>query len=355
MNSYFKPAFAAVTFLLSLNIIFPSCSKSSPPDPKPEIPDTRSWHVSTLAGTGAIGHGNGDAEFAAFELMQGIAADASGNVYVSDKQRIRKISNGQVTTYAGKGSAANQSFGNVFGLAVNKQGVIYVIEGPRIRKISSPTSDEFLAGTGTYEYKDGTGTDAGFYEIFNLVLDKDENLILPDYDANFNHVLRKVTPTGVVTTLPLTDNTGISSGSTASAGYLSAITIDPSGNIYYSSAKNQMIKKRDVSGNVTAFAGTDAFGVEDGKGTAARFMGITGLACDPAGNIYVAQFSTHSIRKITPSGDVTTIVGVNGPGSIDGHTDSARLKRPIGLAVDKDSALLIVDQGNYQIRKMFRK
>src|SRR5690606_28470269 len=159
----------------------------------------------------------------------GIAADGSGNVYVSDRQRIRKISNGQVTTYAGKGSTANQSFGNVFGLAVNKQGIIYVIEGARIRKISSPASDEFLAGNGTYEYKDGTGTNAGFYEIFNLVLDKDENIILPDYDVNFNHVLRKVTPSGVVTTMPLTDNTGISSGSTSSGGYLSAITIDPSG------------------------------------------------------------------------------------------------------------------------------
>ncbi|WP_336514800.1 SMP-30/gluconolactonase/LRE family protein [Pollutibacter soli] len=354
MTPYLRTASVAVIIFLSLHII--SCSKPSDPnpepEPQPEVPDPRSWYASTVAGVGMQGNLNGPAQSAAFGIMEVITADAAGNIYVGDNQSIRKISNGQVTTFAGKGSGGNQAFGLIDGIVVNKQGIIYDVEGPMIRKINSDASDVYFAGTGTYEYKDGIGTNAGFRQIYHIALDKDENLILPDYDLNQNQILRKITPSGVVTTLPLIDNTGFSSGSTASLIYITCIAIDPSGNIYYSSAKNQMIKKRDLNGNVTAFAGTDAFGTEDGQGTAARFMGITGMTCDASGNIYVAMYSTHSIRKITPSGKVTTIIGVNGPGAIDGHTDSARLKRPMGLAVDKNGAVLIVDQGNFKIRKL---
>jgi NHL repeat len=351
MKSILRPE-SVLTFLLYSFILFiSSCSKS--PAVSPDVPDTRQWYVSTYAGTGASGRADGSALSSTFSLCSNIALDTAGNLYVADKHWIRKISKGQVTTIAGRGMAEQVlPYGNIFDLAVNKAGQIFNIEYSLIRKINSISENTVFAGSLMIQYKDGVGQDAAFYEIYNLAMDRDENLIIPDYDRDYNTRIRKVTPAGVVTTLPVTDNTGINPVKTASGAILPAVTVDPSGNIYYTSANTTLIKKRDTQGNVTIFAGDETIGSVDGKGTAARFNPILAMTCDASGNIFLVENFTHTVRKITPDGTATTLAGKSGPGFLDGNASVAMFVYPTDIAVDKSGALYIADAGNNRIRKM---
>ena len=105
---------------------------------------------------------------------------------------------------------------------------------------------------------------------------------------------------------------------------------------------------------VSRLAGS-AYGIgfEDGTGTAARFTSPLGAAVDASGNLYVGDASNHTIRKVTPSGVVTTLAGRAGaPGSADGPGSLARFNYPSGVAVDGSGNVFVVDGGNYTIRKV---
>jgi sugar lactone lactonase YvrE len=113
-----------------------------------------------------------------------------------------------------------------------------------------------------------------------------------------------------------------------------------------------MIKKADVNGNVTIFAGAPDLGLVDGKGTAAKFHSISALSFDNDGNLYVADLVNHAIRKITPDGTVTTLVGKNGQGFVDGNSDIAKLHYPSDLVIDKNGIIYFTDAGNGLVRKL---
>src|ERR1051325_656413 len=99
------------------------------------------------------------------------------------------------------------------------------------------------------------------------------------------------------------------------------ITIDSGGNVFVADSENFTIRKISPAGDVTTFAGqAGSQGSSDGFGSAARFSFPAGLAVDLSDNIYVADFGNHTIRKITPNGDVSTLAGLAGnPGSVDGQ------------------------------------
>jgi len=131
------------------------------------------------------------------------------------------------------------------------------------------------------------------------------------------------------------------------------VAVDAAGNLYISDSRNSTIRKITSDGIVSTLAGlAGSAGSDDGNGGAARFNGPGQLAVDGAGNIYVADYSNCTIRKITPAGDVTTLAGLAGsPGSADGTGSGARFRFPYGVAVDNAGNVYVGDQNN-TIRKI---
>ena len=103
---------------------------------------------------------------------------------------------------------------------------------------------------------------------------------------------------------------------------------------------------------VTTFAGGDAAGFVDGKISGARFNNPSGLALDAEGNLFVADFSNHCIRKITPGGVVSTFAGTGVPGAVNGFRLSATFNHPYGLAIDREGNIYVGDVDNHRIRKI---
>jgi sugar lactone lactonase YvrE len=172
-----------------------------------------------------------------------------------------------------------------------------------------------------------------------------------------NHTIRKITASGVATTLAgaaLNPGTADGTGSAARFKYPYGVAIDGSGVLYVSDQYNHTIRKITPAGLVTTLAGLPGYhGSANGMGTAARFHNPAGVAVDAAGNVYVADQSNHAIRKITPAGLVTTLAGqAFSPGSADGAGSTARFENPAGIAVDAAGMVYVADQDNRTIRKI---
>lgn len=242
-------------------------------------------------------------------------------------------------------------FGNIAGLTVDQQGNVYDIEYNVIRKTQSTTNTSAFAGQLLEGYQDGLGTSADFNLIFNLAIDTGGNLYVPDYDMSNVFHLREINPNGQVTTLTLQDNTGVSGNGLPNYHYLYAVAVNPKGGLYITCNGNSMIKKIDAQGNVTVFAGW-TIGFTDGPGNTALFGTITGMACDTAGNLYVADATNNAIREVTPTGMVSTIAGNGTAGYLDGDSTNTEFFNPFGIAVDKNGALYVTDELNYRIRRL---
>jgi uncharacterized repeat protein (TIGR01451 family) len=168
--------------------------------------------------------------------------------------------------------------------------------------------------------------------------------------------VRKITPAGVVTTLaglagnhdPYTDGTG----SNARFGNLFGIAADSAGNVYVADNSYYTIRKITPAGVVTTLAGAPGIsGSADGTGSAARFSSPRGIAIDSAKNLYVSDQNNQTIRKINPAGVVTTLGGVGGSyGIADGTGPSARFVNPAGIAVANSGILYVADTYNHEIR-----
>jgi hypothetical protein len=351
LKTRFAFFFAGLIFLVA------ACSKNSTA-PKPVVPPplTKKWVVSTVAGSATPGFRDGDSTQVQFNDAQGIVTDNNGNLFVGDRGNfsVRQVTyTGHVTTYASNNiTNPSPAFGNIYSLARDNQGNLYTIEGNLIRKIASPSNSAIFAGSLLANYSNGTGANAAFYLIGNLTIDNQGNIFLPDYDTKDNFLLRKVTPGGVVTTLPLQDNTGISSNGLPSYHYLYAIAVDLSGNIYVTGNGNCLIKKVDPAGNVTVLAGAGNIGFTDGKGRSAQFFNISGMTCDASGNLWVCDGGNQAIRKVTPDGTVTTIAGTGTMGYSDGVGTQALFNFPYGITVDNNGVIFVMDTENNRVRKL---
>ncbi|WP_413944110.1 hypothetical protein [Bdellovibrio sp. HCB-162] len=329
---------------------------------------TPSGVVTTFAGTpGTSGSTDGTGTAAKFSAPTGAAIDASGNIYVAEQSNriIRKITpSGVVTTFAGTagasgsadGTGAAAQFGSPKGLAVDSLGNIYLADASNytIRKMTSAGVVTTLAGTaGASGNTDGTGAAARFFNPTGLAVDSSNNVYVTDSN---NHTIRRITPAGVVTTFAGTAGVSGSADGTGSAArfyYPTGLAIDPSDNIYVADG-NHTIRKVTSSGVVTTLAGTaGASGRVDGTGAAARFNGPLGLTLDSSGNIYVSDSNNNTLRKITPSGVVTTFAGAAQIiGSADGSGAAATFNNPYGLTIDSSGNIYATDAVNYTIRKI---
>ena len=209
-----------------------------------------------------------------------------------------------------------------------------------------------LAGSGTTGSVNATGPAASFNSPTGTCVDAAGNVYVAD-QANF--LIRKITSAGVVTTLAGSGTSGTvnATGTSASFDNPFGVCVDASGNVFVSDQNNHTIRKITPSGLVTTFAGqVGAPGAVDATGTAASFNYPRGLCIDGSGNIYVADFFNHSIRKITPAGVVTTVAGTGLSGNVDATGTSASFNRPSGVCIDGAGNLFVADQLNHRIRKI---
>jgi sugar lactone lactonase YvrE len=315
--------------------------------------------VSTFAGSTARGSADGTGAAARFNAPQALVVNRSGSVYVadSDNNRIRKITpDGIVTTFAGSGisgwadgTGAAARFTWPYGVAVDGSGNVYVADGTAIRKITPEGVVRTLAGGGAnIGSADGTGADASFTGPAGLVVDAGGNVYVADF---YNNMIRKVTPEGVVTTLAGSTTAGSFDGVGATASFDGpvAVELDAAGNLYVADYYTCLIRKITPKGIVTTLAGSTC-GFADGSGAAAGFYGPYGLAIDASGYLYVADYLNNRIRRITPDGVVSTIAGSGVPGAADGTGIAAEFDAPTDVAVDAEGNLYVTS-GN-SIRKI---
>lgn len=195
---------------------------------------------------------------------------------------------------------------NPLGVTVDAAGNIYVADDTRVRKISPSGVVTTIAGNGARASVDGTGINATFSSAFKLTLDGNGNLYVID-----GQMIRKISPNGVVSSLAGQANGAIGAadgnGANASFNAPSGIVVDASGNLYVADSENNEIRKISPAGQVSTFAGSTTAGYADGTGQNARFNLPTALTIDAGGNLYVGDYNNRSIRKITPDGTVSSI------------------------------------------------
>ena len=315
--------------------------------------------VTTLAGSpGTWGATDATGAAARFAAPLHLAVDAAGDVFVADSANgaIRKITAaGVVTTF--DLSAADPVVNAPSGIAVTSDGqTIYFSDRGNnvVRRIVGSGAVSVFAGdprrSGT---ADGQGSAARFYEPAGLALDGAGNLYVAD---SRNHTIRKITAAGAVTTLAGT--AGVP-GTTDAAGLAAqfhlprAVAVDAAGNVFVADAGNHTVRRIAASGAaVTTLAGTaERAGSAIGTGAAAQFDLPAGLAALADGTLYVADSRNHAIRRITTAGVVTTFAGV-APGSTDGTGAAARFRQPRALACDGAGNLYVADTLNSTIRKL---
>jgi len=338
--------------------------------------------ISLLAGgLGGAGNIDGIGAGARFNAPTGVAADAAGNIYVADSQNhtIRKITPaGVVTTYAGRSGLPGSTDGAASEAQFNSPGSIascgnnlFVVDASNftIRRIFTPTGEvSTLAGAvGQQGYVDGTGSAARFSEVHGIACDPLGNVYVGDNDNgnndgfSANTVIRKITmPEGVVTTFagglrvfsgPL-DGTGIA----AKFVSITSMAADPAGNLYVGDFRC-IRKVTTPAAVVTTFVNGDTQCAAAVGGVIASLGSVLGLALDASGNLYVAdkpEFSGGAVHKITPAPQLTTIAGTNQPvsGSADGTGTAAQFRTLSGLAVDASGDVIGADTGNSTIRRI---
>jgi len=310
--------------------------------------------VSTIAGSpGQTGAADGAGANARFNGPEGLAVDPAGNLYVADTagSSIRKISPaGDVSTFA--------SLSNPTGIALDPAGNLIVsCRNGIVRKVSPVGGVTFVAGDpnqiGTH---DGNGSTVRFSALEGIALDAAGNAYVADRD---NNAIRKITPDATVTTFvgaSLTVSFGYvdATGPNARFGRLSDLAVDTAGNVFVADPDNHCVRKVTPAGAVTTYAGSPGnIGSADGAAAIATFVRPAGIAVDAAGNVYVADADYCVIRKISTAGIVSTIAGsALVRGSADGVGAAARFSGPCGLKVDAAGNVFVVDGLNNSVRKI---
>ena len=253
------------------------------------------------------------------------------------------------------GTGNNARLFNPTSVAVDATGTIYFADGGdhTVRKVTTGGIVTTIAGSsGQAGSLDGSGSNARFVYPYAVAVDGVGNLFVTDIG---DHTVRKVTAGGTVTTIA--GSVGVAgsldgAGAAAQFNYPQGIAVDAGGNVYVGDSNNNTIRKISPGGVVTTLAGVAGLsGIADGTGSAARFNYPSGLAVDGAGNIYVADHGSSSIRKITSGGTVTTLAGSGGvSGNTDGAASAARFDHPAAVAVDAAGNVYVIDTSNQTVR-----
>ncbi len=333
---------------------------------------TNAQMITTIAGGGTAGLGDGGAAIDC-ELFQPYftAFDLSGNLYIADQgnNRVRKInSSGVITTVAGTGiagfdgdgfAATNAKINEPLGLATDAHGNLFFSDNAnhRIRKVDPSGVITTVAGNGSTGFGgDGlAATATSLYSPHGIAVDNFGNIYICDV---LNERLRKVDASGIINTVAGTGAPGIfiegALATTSAIGQPFGVTIDESGNIFFAAQSAHRVYKVNLSGIISTVAGTGSFGYNGDNiaATTAKLNGPFNVSLDKKGNIYIADVVNSRIRRVNDQGIITTVAGkgVNGYSGDGGPATDAEMKSPVGVTCDKYGSIYISDFGNDRIR-----
>jgi sugar lactone lactonase YvrE len=326
-----------------------------PPPPPPEKKVT----VSTFAGDGTGGYLDGPLLSARFYTPSDVAISADGTLYVADYngRRIRKIKDGQVSLLAGDGNFGTRNgdgdtaqFVDPFRIEVDAGSNVYVMDqaDARVRRITPARVVSNYTGS-VSGFKDGDVSVALFKQGMGGITMGAEGAIYIDDTQNGR--IRKISATGQVSTFAGKENKGFVDGDTSVAEFLNpnAIVFDKQGNMYVADNGNYCIRKITPAGMVSRFTGMGTTGMADGGPGVAQFNYINDMVIDKNGILFICD--GDRIRKVTPTGEVSTIAG-SSTGYVDGNGPDAKFNYPAGMAIDGDGNIYVADALNNRVRKI---
>ncbi|GEM_PF-727730 len=284
-----------------------------------------------------------------------IVIDKSGTVYVVSRgqHRIYRVASGKASIYAGSGSGYKDGaltaarFNGPHGAAMHG-GELYVSDtyNYRIRNVSGGQVTT-IAGSNA-GFADGKGAKARFNQPRGITADSSGTMYVAD---TYNHRIRRVTSAGDVKTFTGSSG-GFLDGPANVARFNSPhdVAIAKNGELYVADYNNHRIRKVSTTGAVSTLAGGAVHGFVDGLKLGARFYRPTGVTFSKTGALWVADYYNSAIRKIDTAGNVTTVTGKKGYGYTNGSLGNARFARPWNLAFDAKGVALIADYNNSRVR-----
>lgn len=319
---------------------------------------SQQYTINTIAGSAGNAGFAGDSGSAVGSQLNyptGIAVDKSGNLYIADglNNRVRKISGGVISTVAGngtagytgdKGPATSAELNNPTGVALDSSGNLYIADSANnvVRMVTSSGTITTFAGNNTLGYSGdmALATGAQLSNPVGVIADSAGNVYIADAG---NNVIRQVYSGNIVT---------YAEGFTQP----DAVAVDSAGNIYVADTQGRRIVQYTNAGVYTTIAGNGygEFSGDNGPGPNAAVYDPMGLAVDASGNVYIADTFNCRIRKVTPSGIITTIAGngtlyFSGDG---GPATQAALHFPHGVAVGSSGNVYITDTVNSVVREL---
>jgi sugar lactone lactonase YvrE len=331
--------------------------------------------ITSIIGTNVAGF-NGDTlppRLTQLALPDDVAIDKWGNLYISDgnNRRIRKMKpDGTITTIAGTGESGDSGDGGPAtaatmkrpsGIAVDKNGNVFVADLflNKIRVIDASGIIRTYAGNGITGFSGdgGKAVNAKISNPYGLCVDTAGNLYFTDFGCQG---VRKVTPAGIISTIAGTGAYGFNHDNGVATAIVCnnphGVCVDKDGNILFTDTDNNRVRKVSPDGMITTIAGNGGYGqAGDGRNaTNAELMSPRGITADVYGNVYVSEYNGYRVRKISPSGIITTVAGTGNFGySGDGGSAlNAEMKNLFGLALDSCNNLYIADGDNHLVRKV---
>jgi uncharacterized protein (TIGR03437 family) len=328
--------------------------------------------ITTVAGGGSppcctVPSGDGGPATSAVLFPQGVTTDRAGNLYITDMNRLRKVTpDGILTTVAGNGSwgysgdggpATSAQLQQVVAVALDGSGNMFIVDAPRVRRIAPDGVITTMAGNGRnccFSGDGGPATGAQLNYPSDVAVDASGNVFIADTG---NNRIRKVSPDGVINT--------VTASATPSYG-LYGLTVDPKGSLLIVDSSSSVIRRVALDGSSTIVAGNGAPGQsgDGGPATSAQLAWPTRVTTDRAGNIFIMDNAGSRIRKVSPDGIITTLAGVNdnfyggfsgdGGPAVDAQLDTnGGCDGPGGgMAADAVGDLYFADTYNSRIRQI---
>jgi RHS repeat-associated protein len=333
--------------------------------------------ITTFAGTGVAGFSGdgGPATSAKLDFPVGVAVGPDGSVYISEynNMRIRKVDpQGIITTVAGNGSssisgdgglATQAGIGQVIRFDVSDDGTITFGADfvARVRQVMPNGIIQTVAGTGTGGYS-GDGGPATQAKVSQHPREAQH---MPDGSLYFvdgdNHRVRRISPSGNISTVAGTGTGGFSStdtiAGTARLNFPEALAVGPDGSLYIEDGDNNRIRRITPDGRIKVVWGTGSSGSsgDGGLGTSAKIgHQAQGIDADANGALYLAEWDWCRIRRLGTDRIVTTVAGTGSCGfdGDGGPAIQARLNRPYDVATAPDGSIYIADGSNNRVRRI---